>query len=103
MLPVENQNEDADNIYPTKEEYDQFININRPVAECLNIKVVAEDNSEMTGSYLMISPDGRFFNNIEGIHNYSDHILDVGIEKALIQTPILREVFYKREGDYSCN
>lgn len=54
----------------------------------------------MTGSYIMISPDGRFFNNVDGKHNYSEPILEVGIEEALKQTPVLREVVYKREGDY---
>lgn len=102
MLPVKNQNNIAFGLHPTNEEYEHFLNNNMYIAEKFGVKVVAENNEEMTGSYLMISPDGRFFNNIEGVHNYSDPILEVGIKKALSQTPLLREVFYKREGDYSC-
>jgi radical S-adenosyl methionine domain-containing protein 2 len=102
MLPVANQNDNANSIYPTDDEFNEFLKLNKDIAEKLNIKVVAEDNNEMTGSYIMISPDGRFFNNIEGKHNYSESILEVGIEDALNQTPLLREIFYKREGDYSC-
>jgi len=103
MLPVANQNDNANSIYPTDFEFNEFLRLNRDVAEKLMIKVVSEDNNEMTGSYIMISPDGRFFNNIDGEHNYSESILEVGIENALNQTPLLREIFYKREGDYSCN
>jgi radical S-adenosyl methionine domain-containing protein 2 len=103
MLPIEFQNDKANNIYPSNEEFETFLINNRIKAEKLNIKVVIENNNEMTGSYLMISPDGKFFNNIEGSHNYSDSIIEVGIKKALQQTPLLREVFYKREGEYSCN
>lgn len=103
MLPVANQNDNANSIYPTDYEFNEFLGLNKDVAEKLNIKVVSEDNNEMTGSYIMISPDGRFFNNIEGEHNYSESILEVGIENALNQTPLLREIFYKREGDYTCN
>jgi radical S-adenosyl methionine domain-containing protein 2 len=103
MLPIANQNEKANNIYPTDDEFNEFLKINKIIAENQNIKVVSEDNNEMTGSYIMISPDGKFFNNIEGFHKYSEPILEVGIEKALAQTPLLREVFYKREGEYSCN
>ena len=103
MLPVSLQNEKANDIYPTDAEFNEFLEANREIAEKSGIKIVSENNTEMTGSYLMISPDGRFFINIEGEHNYSYPILEVGIEQALIQTPLLRDVFYKREGDYTCN
>ena len=102
MLPVKSQNDEAVNYFPTDEEYNNFIINNKKVAERLGVKVVTEDNEDMTGSYLMISPDGKFFNNIEGCHKYSKAILDVGIKTALNETPLLREVFYKREGNYSC-
>ena len=39
----------------------------------------------MTSSYLMISPDGRFYDNCIAEHKYSDSILSVGIKKALKQ------------------
>jgi Cytidylate kinase len=102
MLPVKSQNDSATEYFPKDEEYNNFIQNNKKIAESLKIKVVAEDNEDMTGSYLMIAPDGKFFNNVEGKHNFSESILDVGIDEALKQTPILREKFYKREGDYSC-
>jgi predicted cytidylate kinase len=103
MLPVESQNDKAKELFPTDGEYELFIGNNKEQAEKVGIKVVSEGNEDMTGSYLMIAPDGRFFNNVEGKHNFSEPILETGIEKALEQTPLRREVFYKREGDYSCD
>jgi radical S-adenosyl methionine domain-containing protein 2 len=101
MLPVDSQNDDAKEFLPTDKQYETFVRNNKIIAEKSGIKVVTEDNEDMTGSYLMISPDGRFFNNVEGKHSYSDYILEVGIEKALKQTPLRREIFHKRGGDYS--
>jgi len=103
MLPVKSQNDSATEYFPKDEEYNNFIQNNKKTAESLKIKVVTEDNEDMTGSYLMIAPDGRFFNNVEREHNFSESILKIGINEALTQTPILREKFYKREGDYSCD
>lgn len=50
--------------------------------------ISSENNDEMTASYLMIDPLGRFFSNAKGIaagYDYSEPILQVGIEKALSQ------------------
>lgn len=102
ILPIKSQNDEAKEYIPTDEEYKTFVENNKEIAEKAEIKVVAEDNEDMTGSYLMISPDGKFFNNIEGCHKYSESILE-GIEKALQQVPLRREIFYKRDGDYSCD
>lgn len=102
MLPLGNQNNNSFDLIPTDEDFRCFIQNNIKIAENNGVKVVAEDNFEMIGSYLMIGPDGRFFNNVDNTLNYSDNILDVGIFEALSQTPLLREVFYKREGNYSC-
>jgi predicted cytidylate kinase len=103
MLPVKNQNDKAQDICPSDEEFDIFVKRNKEIAEQLQIKIVTESNEDMTGSYLMISPDGNFFNNVDGSLNYSDSILSVGLDEALKQTPLRREIFYKREGDYSCD
>ena len=44
-----------------------------------------EDNQDMFHSYLMIDPYGRFFFNSNNTYEYSDCILEVGIEKAMEQ------------------
>ncbi|NMG58845.1 radical SAM protein [Geitlerinema sp. P-1104] len=42
-----------------------------------------EDNSDMTCSYLMIDPYGRFFYNSEEGYKYTESILKIGMETAL--------------------
>ena len=36
----------------------------------------------MTGSYLMIDPEGMFFSNVNGKYKYSSPILQVGVDQA---------------------
>lgn len=49
--------------------------------------IFSEDNDEMTDSYLMVDPLGRFFQNSNQGNGYiySDAIVDLGIELALNQ------------------
>lgn len=45
--------------------------------EKLRVSTYAENNDEMTDSYIMIDPYGRFYQNTNGIYIYSESILDV--------------------------
>ena len=45
--------------------------------------IFIEDNNAMTESYLMISPDGRFFQNGSTEYSYSRTLTEVSIEEAL--------------------
>ena len=51
--------------------------------------IVEEDNDAMTHTYLMINPEGRFYQNSDAGCGYitSDPILSVGVEKALSHIP----------------
>ena len=62
---------------------------------------VAEDNDAMRGSYLMIDPEGRFFDNAEGRHRYSAPVLEVGVEAALAQVGVSHAKFMGRGGRYA--
>ena len=64
----------------------------------LPLPVVAEDNQCMAGSYLMIDPAGRFYQNTyqEKGYNYSQPILDISVEKALSQIDFAPEHFAAR-------
>ena len=55
----------------------------------------------MEESYLMISPDGKFYQNNNNKYIYSDYILDVGIDWALSQTGFNTDKFHSRGGSYS--
>jgi radical S-adenosyl methionine domain-containing protein 2 len=102
MLPVKLQNDNANEILPSDSEFNNFIKINDKLLSHGHdsFEIVVEENEDVTGSYIMISPDGRFFNNVEGKHNYSESILKTGIENALKQTPLRRDVFFARKGNY---
>lgn len=60
--------------------------------------VFVENNDEMTDSYLMIDPLGRFYQNSNGNGNYiySECILQVGVESALSQIVFDQKKFENR-------
>ena len=55
----------------------------------------------MTGSYVMVDPAGRFFDNVAGIHTYSHPILNVGVEEALKDVSVDTDKFLSRSGIYA--
>ena len=63
-------------------------------------QMVAEDNDEMTSSYIMITPDGRFYQNTGGRYEKSQPILSVGIEAALQEVGFDYQKFANRGGAY---
>ena len=62
--------------------------------------MVIEDNEAMTGSYLLIDPQGRLFENSEGKHTYSSPLQSNNIEKCLSEINLNEEMFIKRGGIY---
>ena len=70
MLPVRGQNDGSvDNLVITSEEFARYVARNRYV-ESRGIVVVPESNDLMTGSYVMVDPAGRFFDNVASSHVY---------------------------------
>lgn len=64
------------------------------------IVVIPEDNDMMTGSYAMVDPLGRFFDNVDGRYSYSRPILEVGVVDALKDVRIDADRFEGRGGFY---
>jgi radical S-adenosyl methionine domain-containing protein 2 len=64
------------------------------------MSLVPEDNEAMTGSYLLIDPQGRLFENSAGKHTYSSPLQNNDIEKCLSEINLNREMFVKRGGIY---
>lgn len=59
--------------------------------------IVVEDNDDMTSSYLMIDPGGRFFQNGNGSsYAYSSPIHQVGLNFALAEIDFAPEKYSKR-------
>ena len=99
-LPVVGQNHlRFEEFAITKAEFDLYVERNRSADED-GVRVVPENNDTMTGSYLMIDPLGRFFDNTRGEHTYSSPILAVGVNKALAEVDIFPERFIERGGRY---
>ncbi len=79
VLPIVGQNDNKINNFKiTDNEYHYFINKHKYLKT-----IVPESNDEIKGSYVMVDPAGRFFDNVQGTHNYSKPILEVGVQEAL--------------------
>ena len=99
-LPIKGQNDAyIDDFVVTPEQFESYVQRHRCV-EVHGIDVVPETNELMTGSYVMIDPAGRFFDDSQGFHTYSRPILEVGVEEALKDTSVDPERFLERGGQY---
>jgi radical S-adenosyl methionine domain-containing protein 2 len=85
----------------TDEEFADFVIRNKVTNN--NIKVVAEPEELMRGSYLMIDPQGRLYDSSNGCHRFSSKIIEVGISKALEQVSFDITKFTDRNGSYDWN
>lgn len=96
-LRVEGQNDEQwDEIKVSGSQYNEFLNrhIHQPA-------IVPENNATMTGSYLLIDPLGRLFENSAGHHTYSDSLITNNIDHCLSQINLNRKMFLKRGGVYA--
>lgn len=99
-LLVAGQNEENfDRFAIDHAQFEAYVERNAPLAAD-GVVVVAESNDLMRGSYVMVDPAGRFFDNVQGKHNYSRPILDVGVEEALRDVVVDQHTFQRRGGSY---
>ena len=99
MLPIRGQNDrHSASLAVTEEQFAGFVSRHSEL-RLLGIEIVAEYNEDMTSSYVMIDPAGRFFDNFDGVHSYSDFILQAGVDDALRQVRVSRERYLRRGGD----
>lgn len=97
VLPIVGQNDaKIDEFKITTAEYNYFLNTHN------NAKpIVPESNDAIKGSYVMVDPAGRFFDNVQGTHNYSEPILKVGIKEAIKTMDYDLDKFLDRGGVYN--
>ena len=81
------------------DEFERYAKRNRSV-ETRGIVVVPECNELMTGSYVMVDPLGRFYDNTTGRHRYSSPILEAGVAAALAEVAVYADRFKERGGVY---
>ena len=100
VLPVSGQNDGSvDDMLITPEQFAGYIARNKRV-ERMGVAVIPESNELMTGSYVMVDPAGRLFDNTAGAHVYSSPINQVGVDAALREVSIDPERFRLRDGLY---
>jgi len=97
VLPIVGQNDTCISDFTiTDEQFKYFLNRHKKVDF-----LVPESNSAMKGSYVMVDPAGRFFENSKGIHHYSEPILEIGVFEALQSLTYDFEKFIERGGIYN--
>lgn len=100
VLPVEGQNDKHINDFIISDKDFQNYVERHKLLQSSGIQVVTEDNDQMRGSYLMIDPQGRLYDNVNGKHSYSESILKIGFTEASNQVEIDKEKFFERGGSY---
>lgn len=99
VLPITGQNDlYIDNFKIEEEQFQYFLSTHSNLNDIT--KMVPENNKQMKGSYAMVDPAGRFYDNTKGTHNYSQPILDVGAKQAIQQVDYDFEKFISRDGLY---
>ena len=97
VLPIKGQNDgQVEELLISKKEFETFKqnHLDIPFA-------VFEDSDLMTGSYIMLDPIGRFFDNTSGKHTYSESIFKIGVIEAFKQIHWDKHKFVQRNGFYN--
>ena len=85
VLPIGGQNDGkVERLLISADEFREYVERHQELHD-EGLGPIHEDNKAMTGTYLMMDALGRFFSNKTGSHTYTDSILDVGMDDALIQ------------------
>jgi len=102
VLPVEDQQKLrlVQDLFINDKQFEHFVGLNQPNLNW-GIGVVIEKNEDMTGSYAMVDPAGRFFDNVDGRYRYGPRILDVGVAEAIRATRLYADRFEARGGNYN--
>lgn len=99
VLPIVGQNDlHIDDFKITGEQFQYFLSNHSGLHDFT--KLVPENNKQMKGSYAMVDPAGRFYDNTNGTHNYSQPILDIGAKQAIQQVDYDFDKFVLRDGLY---
>lgn len=99
VLPIVGQNDGkVEPLLIGPEQFQSFVDRHRAFAD--RGIMVPESNEDMTGSYAMVDPLGRFFSNVGGRYTYSPSILKVGVESAFSAVAFDPSRFDARGGHY---
>lgn len=100
VLPIAGQNDGrVEPLQITSEQFRAYVERHAHLG-AEGFPPIAEDNEDMTGSYVMIDPMGRFFDNVEGRLVYGPPILERGVEQAFASVRWERQRLIDRGGLY---
>ncbi len=101
ILKIEGENDQHyDELKISDEEFSNFVKRHSHL-DAQEVVLAPENNDAMTNSYIMISPDGQFYQNLNGRYTRSKPILDVGVEVGLSQVGFSYTKFQSRGGAYT--
>ena len=99
-MPVDGQNSIQQGKFEiTNEQFSAYLKRHSTISS--EIDFIPESIEYIRGSYVMVSPEGAFFDSTKNKHTYSEPILQVGVEEALKQVNFNYELFLKRGGLYN--
>ena len=101
VLPIKGENDSCIKDFKIQKRQFQIFENNHADLKNSGIECVFEDNNDMTSTYVMIDPAGRFFDNSKGRLTYSLPILEVGIKSALENVNTDYDKFVNRQGIYN--
>jgi radical S-adenosyl methionine domain-containing protein 2 len=82
-MPIPGQNDEhIGALVATTEKFQSYIARHSEQLSGAGIRIVGEGIEDIRTSYIMIDPQGRFFDDVTGPYRYSRPILRVGIEEA---------------------
>lgn len=98
-LPIKGQNDvKIDDFIITENQFQHFLDTHKSLTSVT--KIVPENNDLILGSYSMVDPAGRFFDDSLGVHTYSRPILEIGSRLAIQQVNYSFSKFIERGGIY---
>lgn len=101
ILKINGENDDNyDDVSITEEQFQMFVQRHEHL-KGKGVTVAPENNDDMTKSYIMVSPDGKFYQNTQdNDYKYSSNILEIGVPNALDEVGFEVTKFEKRGGSY---
>jgi radical S-adenosyl methionine domain-containing protein 2 len=100
MLPIRGENDRAvADLTVDQDAFEAFVDRHRHLGR-RGIELVPESNTAMTGSYVMINPEGCFYDNVRGQHTTSRPIREVGLLRAFSQVTFHDDRFESRGGSH---
>ena len=98
--PVAGQNDEyIGALTPPRADFDTYVQRHQQELAGSGIRVVVEPIEQIRGSYIMVDPQGRFFDSTAGTHSYSRPILQVGLDVAFAEVDFDADLFLARGGD----